>query len=542
MPRVESLVKSFTLEIDRYNSTLTTQLLKTGLLGKSFIIVSFYTLLSRISGFARDIFVAKYMGTGPLAEAFFIALRLPNFFRRLFAEGALNAAFVPLFNDKSAKEGKESAIKFAENIYALLFVTLFIFSAVIIIFMPFFLYLIAPGFEARGDLLQTVITLTRLTFPYLMAVSIANLFGGILNSIGKFSAAAILAVFLNFSIMLFIVFLPQYFATVSHAAAWAVFTAGVFQVAWMYYFTIKEGFFIKLKLSSLKITSDVKLFLRKFMPGAIGAGITQINLFVDTLVASFITGAVAYLYYAERVSQFPLSLIATAMGTALLPALSRKLAQNDLEGANSNYNRAMEIISLLTIPATFALIILSYDITSVLFERGEFTHESTLPTALALAFTSIGLPAFSLNKVYSSCFFAIKDTRTPVVSSVMAMFMNIIFIGIFILIFRQLGFYLHLAMPLATSCAGIINATYLHKKLKKAGHFHFEKLFFVRLVKIIFASLLMSLVIGAMTYFLKVSKTNLLLEIMAGGGVFVAVILLTRAFDLSEIKKIIKRK
>jgi len=512
------------------------------MLGKSFITVSFYTLLSRITGFARDIFIAKYMGTGPLAEAFFIALRLPNFFRRLFAEGAMNAAFIPLFNDKSAREGKESAIKFAENIYALLFVTLLIFSAIIMVFMPFFLYLIAPGFKSRGDFLDTAVHLTRITFPYLMAISIANLFGGILNSIGKFSAAAVLAVFLNLFTIIFIVYLPQYFETVSHAASWAVFFAGVFQVAWMYYFIIRNDYFIKLKLSAIKITDDIKTFFKKFVPGAIGAGITQINLFVDTLVASFITGAVAYLYYAERVSQFPLSLIATAMGTALLPALSRKLAQNDFSGANNNYNRAMEIICLLTIPATFALMILSYDITKVLFERGEFKSSSTLPTALALAFTTIGLPAFSLNKVYSACFFSLKDTRTPVISSVIAMVLNIVLIGIFLLIFTQLGFMLHLAMPLATSLAGFQNAFYLHYKLKKTSQFTFEAVFYKRLFKIILATAVMSFVLGLMTIYLPTTKTVLLMEITLGGAAFLAVILLTKAFDLSELKAVLKRK
>ena len=310
----------------------------------------------------------------------------------------------------------------------------------------------------------------------------------------------------------------------------------------MYYFIIRNDYFIKLKLSAIKITDDIKTFFKKFVPGAIGAGITQINLFVDTLVASFITGAVAYLYYAERVSQFPLSLIATAMGTALLPALSRKLAQNDFSGANNNYNRAMEIICLLTIPATFALMILSYDITKVLFERGEFKSSSTLPTALALAFTTIGLPAFSLNKVYSACFFSLKDTRTPVISSVIAMVLNIVLIGIFLLIFTQLGFMLHLAMPLATSLAGFQNAFYLHYKLKKTSQFTFEAVFYKRLFKIILATAVMSFVLGLMTIYLPTTKTVLLMEITLGGAAFLAVILLTKAFDLSELKAVLKRK
>lgn len=512
------------------------------MLGKSFIVVSFYTLVSRISGFARDIFVAKYLGTGPLAEAFFIALRLPNFFRRLFAEGALNAAFIPLFNDKSAKEGKESAIKFAENIYALLFVSLLIFSAIFIIFMPFFIMVIAPGFKGRGEFMDTAIELTRITFPYLMAISIANLFGGILNSIGKFSAGAVLAVFLNLFIVVFVTYLPQYFTTVSHAAAWAVFVAGAFQVAWMYYFTIKQNYFIKLKFSALKLTDDVRIFFKKFAPGALSAGVVQINLFVDTLVASFITGAVAYLYYAERVGQFPLSLIATAMGTALLPALSKKLATQDNEGANSQYNRAMEIICLLTIPATFALMILSYDITKILFERGEFKAASTSPTAWALAITVIGLPAFSLNKVYSACFFALKDTKTPVISAIIAMVLNVVLIAILYFLFKHLGLMLHLAMPLATALAGYQNAIYLHLKLKKNTQFQFEKIFYSRLLKIGAATILMSFVLVLMKQYLSITKTHLLLEIIMGGGVFLVVIFVTKAFDFKELLQLIKRK
>jgi putative peptidoglycan lipid II flippase len=407
--------------------------------------------------------------------------------------------------------------------------------------MPVLLFVVAPGFKGKGDLLGVTIELTRITFPYLMAISIANLFGGILNSNSKFSAGAFMPVILNLMMVIFIAFLPDFFETKSHSLAWGVLVAGIVQVLWMMYFLEKNNLLIKLKFSSFKICNDTKIFFKKFAPGAMGAGVTQINLYIDTLVASFITGAVAYLYYAERVSQFPLSLVATAMGVALLPALSRKLAVEDFEGAKSNYNRAMEIVMLLSIPACFALMILSYDITKVLFERGEFTSSSTLPTALALAMTSFGLPAFSLNKVFSACFFSLKDTKTPVISAMIAMALNIVLIFILLSIFKVFGIMLHLALPLATSLAGFQNAFYLYRKLKITGKFEFEEVFYVRMKKIILATLLMSLILICLKQFLSLSTTSLLIKIIFGGGVFLGVILFTRAFDITELKAILKR-
>ncbi len=509
---------------------------------KNFTTVSFYTLLSRISGFARDIFVAKYLGVGPVSDAFFIALRVPNFFRRFFAEGALNSAFIPLFSRKLETEGREAAVKFAENIFVLLFVVLVLFSSVFMLFMPYLIYLIAPGIISRPDIQDLTIELTRITFPYLALISIATLFSSILNSISRFSAVAFMPVLFNLTLVLALVVFGSHFQDQVHALSWGVAISGVVQIIWMLYFLHRHDYIIKLKFSALKLTDDVREFLRKVTPAAIGGGVVQINLWVDLMIASFFTGAVSYLYYADRVAQLPLSIIGTAMGTALLPTLSRKLGAGENGEASKAQETGLEVVLFLTIPAAFALMVLTTDIMNVLFVRGEFTINDAKMAAYAMAAFSLGLPAFALIKIFSTSFFALKDTKTPVVSATIAMVINIVLNIIFVFSFQLLEWPPHVGIALATAISGWINAIYLGRKLFKTTSFELSETFWARMRKIILSAVLMFIALLLMVIMLETSVTNLAIEIIVGGSLYMGAILTLKTFPLDELRKFLTRK
>lgn len=509
---------------------------------KNFTTVSFYTAISRISGFVRDIFIAKYIGAGPISDAFFIALRVPNFFRRFFAEGAFNSAFIPMFSRKLEGEGKESAKHYAEEIFVFMFVALVIFSSLFMIFMPYLIYLIAPGLSGNAEIKDLTIELTRITFPYLMLISIATIFSAILNSISKFSAVAFMPVLFNVAIVLFLVGFGTQFKSLVHSMAWGVFAAGILQIIWMLYHLKRNGYLIRLKFSLLKLSSDVREFLNKVTPAAIGGGVVQINLWIDLMVASFFTGAVTYLYYADRISQLPLSIIATAMGTAILPMLSRKLGAGDIDETNKIQETALEVVLLLTLPAAVALVILPFDIMTVLFVRGEFTESAAHASAYAMAAFALGLPAFALIKIFSSCFFALKDTKTPVVSAIRAMLINIVLCVSLSFSLNKIGFYPHAGIALATAISGWVNALYLAKKLFKTTQFELSKQFKTRLIKIISSTTAMALALVIAVASLDTGLINLIIEIVIGGAIYFIVILSLKTFDINELKKHLSRK
>jgi len=509
---------------------------------KHFTTVSFYTILSRISGYVRDIFIAKYLGAGPLSDAFLIALRVPNFFRRFFAEGALNSAFIPLFSRQLETEGREAAKRFAEEIFVLLFITLVIFSSVFMLFMPYLIYLIAPGFSQNPETQGLVVELTRITFPYLMLISIATLFAGILNSISKFASVAFMPVLFNIAIIFAMLVLGQFFSSLVHAMAWGVFLAGILQIIWMIYFLHKNGWIIALKFRALKLSANVREFLRKVMPTAVGGSVVQINLWVDMMVASFFSGAVTYLYYADRISQLPLSIVGTAMGTALLPLLSRKLGAGEIAEANKIHETGLEVVMLLTLPATFALVVLHSDIMTILFQRGEFTAENAAAASYALVAFSLGLPAFALVKIFATSFFALKDTKTPVVSACIAMVVNVILNITFVLTLKHFGYMPHIGIALATACSSWVNATMLGTKLFRTTHFSLSRQFVVRMGKIIISTVAMTAILIFSIIALEVTTMNLAIKIISGGGTYVAMILLLKTFDLNELKTYLTRK
>lgn len=416
---------------------------------KSAFTVSGLTLISRILGYIRDILIARYIGTGVIADAFFVAFRLPNFFRQLCAEGAFNNAFVPIFAGKLSVDGEEKAKNFAQNIFAIMLIFLVSICLLMIILMPYVMRLLAPGFV--DDILQFeyVVTFGRILFSYLFFISLVALFGGILNSIGKFAAFAASPILLNITLISCLLFFNGDIYGTAFNLSIAVIVAGSLQLCWLLFFAYKNNFLLKIKKP--KITPDTKLLFKRMVPGVIGGGVMQINLWVNTLLATLIPSAVSYLYFADRIVQFPLALIGTAMGTALLPNLSKSIRKQDFEGANKTQNKALELVLIFTLPATVGLIILGVDLVSLMFERGEFTALSSHLTAKALICYAFGLPAFVMIKIFAPSFFATGDTKTPVKIAIICLVVNVV---VSLSLMNSLG---HLALAIATSASSWLN-------------------------------------------------------------------------------------
>ncbi|MEE8455699.1 MAG: murein biosynthesis integral membrane protein MurJ, partial [Limibaculum sp.] len=381
---------------------------------RGFATVGGWTLASRVLGFGRDILIATFLGAGPVAEAFFVAFRLPNMFRRFFAEGAFNMAFVPLFAKKLEGDGGGEAKRFAEEAMAVLLTALIALTVVAQLAMPWFVLALASGFDdagVDGGRFDLAVAFSRVVFPYIVFISLAALFSGILNSFGKFSAAAAAPVLLNVILIGAMALAAANGWDVGPALSWAVFAAGIAQLGLVVWAARRAGMSLKLRLP--RLTPDVKRLVTLGVPAALAGGVMQINLLVGTQVASYFDGAVSWLWYADRLYQLPLGVVGVAIGVVLLPELSRRVRAGDAAGAGNAMNRAAEFCLMLTLPATVALIVVPGLVTAVLFERGAFTASDTAATAAALSIYAFGLPAFVLQKVLQPAFFAREDTRTP---------------------------------------------------------------------------------------------------------------------------------
>lgn len=423
-----------------------------------------YTMASRVLGFVRDILIAATLGTGPVADAFFVAFKLPNFFRRLFAEGAFSAGFVPLFSAVLRRYGREQAKAFAEEVLSLLLVALLLFVVAFQVAMPWIMHVLAPGFADEPYKFKLTITLTRLTFPYLLFISLVSLFGGILNALERFAAAAAAPVLLNLSFIVALTLFADTARTPGHALAWAVSLAGIAQFAFMLAACERAG--IKLQLPRPRLTPRVKRQLALMLWASIGAGVMQINLVIDVILASLLKGgSVSYLYYADRLYQLPLGVIGIAVGTALLPTISRHLAAGETEAAKDRLNRAIELGLLLTFPAAAALLIIPNELMDVLFRRGAFDGYAVGASAKALAAYAIGLPAYVLVKVLTPAFYGRLDTRTPVLIAAVAVLANLAMNLVLMRIFAHVG------LALATAMASWLNVALLVGVLYRRKHF-----------------------------------------------------------------------
>ena len=510
---------------------------------RSIITVSSFTFLSRIFGFVRDMIVAAYLGAGPVADACFVAFKMPNFFRRLFAEGAFNAAFVPLLSAKLTDEGKSSALDFAGAVMSLMTVLLLIFVTMFQIAMPWLMYIFAPGFADDSEKFALAIDLTRVTFPYLLFISLVSVLGGVLNSLGRFAAVAATPIILNLFLIGALIIATPYLPNAGHAFVWGVFLAGIAEFLWLLHACHREGF--TLYFTKPRISPSVRRLLKLMVPGAIGAGVLQINQLVDVIIASLLpTGAISFLYYADRVHQLPLGVVGVAIGTALLPVLSRQIRVGDDKSALNSMNRAIEVALLLTLPGAAALLMIGEPIVSTLFERGAFDAAASLATTQALMAYSTGLPAYVLIKVLSPGFFARQDTSTPVKIAIVCVFLNL---GLNLALMQ---IFAHVGIAMATAISAWVNAALLLIFLYKRGQFETDARFRNRACRILMATLGMA----AALWLLHIAFQDLYdagesgritwLAILVFGGllVYFSLIFLFRAAAINDFKSLLRRQ
>tara|TARA_Y100001958_G_scaffold143061_1_gene119768 strand:+ start:360 stop:1835 length:1476 start_codon:yes stop_codon:yes gene_type:complete len=488
-----------------------------------------------VLGYVRDLFIAIYLGSGPVADAFFVAFRIPNTFRRLFSEGTFNSAFVPSYMSELNK-GKDSAKRFANNVFNFLIIGLLLIVILIEIFMPFFVLIIAPGFVESGEKLEMTINLTRITFPFLLFVSLSSFLGAILNSFNKFAVASAAPIILNIFLILTLLYANHLNDELVYYLSYAVTTAGLIQLLFLIFFT-KKYYFPKFSLR-INLNKKIKFFFKKLFPSIFSSGVTQINILVGTIIASFQASAVSYLYYADRIYQINLAIAGIAIGTVLLPNLSKYVEKKKIEKIQFIQNKSLELSIFLSLPATFALLISSEQITSALFGYGSFDYASVNNSGKALFYFSFGLPAFALIKVFSSYIFARQNTQTPFIFSVYSVIINI-FISVYF--FSEFGFII---IPIATTISSWFNAILLFGYLIKKNYFTLDNSLNFSLLKILISSILTSFLfyqlINYFDYLLVYeSEYKLLAIILIVIITFVAYMLIsifTKAFKISDIK------
>jgi putative peptidoglycan lipid II flippase len=408
-----------------------------------------FTLLSRVTGFARDILLAAILGAGPAADAFFVALRLPNHFRAIFAEGAFNAAFVPAYAHIREQGGAARAAMFADRIFTLLLGSQIVLLTAALVFTPQVVGLLAPGFNDDPGRFDMAVELTRITFPYLLLITLVTLYGGILNSLHRFASAAAAPILLNLS-MIVALACASLFPDAGHAAAWGVLLAGVLEVLLLAADARRSGVLPALRWP--QFDADVRRFFRALGPATIGSAGVQLALFADTVIATFLaTGALSALYYADRINQLPIGVIGIAIGTVILPDMARRIAAKDEAGAARAQNRAIEFALLLAVPCVVAFLLVPELIMRALFARGAFTTADAAASGATLSAYALGLIPFVLIRSAVATFFARGDTMTPVKASLTAAAVNIAFKVMLMGTLAQVG------LALATSIGAWIN-------------------------------------------------------------------------------------
>jgi len=496
---------------------------------------SFYTLISRLLGYLRDVLIAIFLGSGPLADAFFVAFRIPNTFRRLFSEGTFNAAFVPSYSSELTK-GKRKTQLFANKIFNILLVNLLFLVFIVEIFMPAFILLIAPGFSENSEKFDIAITLTRITFPFLFFVSLSSFFSAILNSHNKFAAASAAPIILNIILISVLLFGSYLADQLVYYLSYAVTIAGLVQLIFLLIF-VKKYFLPNLSLS-FKMDKKIKLFFTKLLPSIFSSGVTQINILIGTIIASFEASAVSYLYYADRIYQINLAIAGIAIGTVLLPNLSKYIQNKNAKKIVFIQNKSLELSLFLSLPASVALLIASNEITTALFGYGSFDEIGVNNSARALFYFALGLPAFSLIKVFSSFLFARHNTKIPFYISLFSVILNA---SLSIYFFGKIGFII---IPIATTISSWFNALILFLFLRYKNYFRFNLIFLSTVPKIILSTILMGYIFyllinffsDKLSYSYEFKLIYLILIVIFTFFVYLASSVLTKAFKLSDIK------
>ena len=503
-----------------------------------FLTVGGWTMASRVLGFARDVLIAAFLGAGPVAEAFFVAFRLPNMFRRFFAEGAFNMAFVPMFAQKLEGEGAGPARRFGEEAQAILFAALVLLTVVAEIAMPWLVLALASGFE--GDQLELAVLYSRIGFPYILFISLTALYSGVLNSFGRFAAAAAAPTLLNLTLIGAMGLAWRLDLDMGLSLAWSEVLAGVLQLGLVIWAARRIG--MALGLRRPRLTPEMRRLVRIGIPGILAGGVVQINLVVGTQVASYFEGAVAWLSYADRLYQLPLGVVGVAIGVVLLPELARRFRAGDAAGTREALNRAAEFTLVLTLPAAIALMVIPELICRVLYQRGAFDALDTHQTALALAVYAAGLPSFVMQKVLQPAFFARGDTATPLGYAAVSMVVNV---GVAIGLAPVIGF---VAAALGTTVAGWVNAGLLWRGVRRLdGAIEADRRLRRRLPRIAAAALLtgalaLALAEAADAYRPDLSVLALGVIVLSAIAAYALLSLALGAFAVVDIRAALRRK
>jgi len=498
-------------------------------------VFGFYTMLSRVLGYFRDILIAIFLGTSIYADAFFVAFRLPNTFRRLFAEGTFNAAFIPSYTEEKLK-GEKVGKKFADEVFSLLLFFLIFLIIIVEIFTPFLVYLIAPGFYEDTEKYSLAIEFTRITFPFLLFVSLSSLLSGILNTNNKFAAAAAAPIVLNIVLILFLLISFYYNKNIAKSLSIGVTLAGILQFIILVIFT-KKFYFPSISIL-IKFKARIKNFFKKLLPSIFSSGITQINILIGTIIASFQSGAVSYLYYADRVYQINLAIAGIAVGTVALPNLSRSIKLNNQKSVDQIQNKSVELSLLLSIPAAFGLLIASKEIINSLFGYGSFSSTDIINTSLAVTFFATGVPAFALIKVLSTFYFARNNTKIPFYISLISMILNIV---LSVSLFKKFGFII---IPIATSGSTWIAVIIYFILLSRNKIINFEKKYWLNFIKILLSTAIMCLFLyfgldyfeDKFEYYYKFKLIYLLIMISLSATIYLFVTKLLGVLNLKSYK------
>ncbi|MDA3898262.1 MAG: murein biosynthesis integral membrane protein MurJ [Desulfobacteraceae bacterium] len=503
-------------------------------------IIGIFTLASRILGFIRDMVIAWFFGAGLLSDAFFVAFRLPNLFRRLFGEGSLTVAFIPVFSEHISKYGKEEAFQMARSAVRMLSVILVIIILIGIITAPGIVRIMAPGFT--GAQFSTTVTLTQIMFPYIFFICLVALSMGILNVLGHFAAPALAPVFLNLSIITAVLFISPHLSDPIIGLAIGVLIGGILQLLLQLPFLVHKGFYFWQKAGFYH--PGLKSIGHMMLPAVFGAAVYQINMLVSTLLASFLPeGSVSYLYYADRLVQFPLGIFAISMSVAILPSLSRQAESKDMHALTDTFSYAIKLIFFITIPAMTGLIILRHPIVALLFERGAFDPVSSKLTADALLYFSLGLWAFSAVRIVVPTFYALQDTKTPVKIAAISVLANMV---LCLALMKPLA---HAGLALAASLSSILNFILLILALRnKLGALGGKKI-----IESISKSVICSSVMGiSLQVFIGVNATASASSVFARlwvvfAGIFLGIFVygltayIAKSRELIDIIKIIKK-
>ena len=463
---------------------------------RSTMTVGGMTMLSRVLGLLRDVVLARLFGAGAGADAFFVAFRIPNFLRRLFAEGAFSQAFVPVLSEYKTRRDDVEVRRLLDHVSGTLTVVLFIVTLVGVIGAPLLITVFAPGFIDDGGKFTLTVAMVRITFPYILFISLTALAGGVLNSYGRFAIPAVTPVLLNLSLIVAAVWLAPQMERPVMALAWGVFIAGVAQLLFQLPFLARLGLLPRPRLNLWRNRrhEGVRRISRLMMPAIFGSSIVQINLLFDTLIASFLaTGSVSWLYYSDRLVEFPLGVFGIALATVILPALSRQHAST----ATADYARTLDwglrLVILIGLPAAVGLLVLAGPMIVAIFQYGEFTAHDVLMARASLMAYAIGLMGFILIKVLASAYYARQDTRTPVRIGIIAMLVNMVLNVVFVVPWVWLDSPApHAGLALATSLSAFLNAALLYRGLSRQGTLRSEPGWPGFLLRVSLAALFMS--------------------------------------------------